>query len=329
MRHLVRSSIIVVAVWLSGAANAADVRPIDADVRSIDIYSEGIRMAGNVFTPAGVDAAGKRPGVLLVHGWGGVKSHLNQAYAPAFADAGYVVLTFDYRGWGESDGIVVRTGKRPETVNDDGEGTTYDTTVRELRTIVNPLEQMDDIRAAMAYLTSEPNVDASRIAVWGTSLGGGLALRTATEFDDVRVLLVQVGAVNTQAGFENVPESNPTSAAAMARMRAGIARGEIPSVPSVATPGLRGFPHWPDFVRHDPYQHLDRLDAATLIVDADAEELFDIKRNGHDLYTRIKDRMPARYETISGKHYDVYSGKGYEKAVKWQLDWLGKHLPID
>ena len=59
------------------------------------------------------------------------------------------------------------------------------------------------------------------------------------------------------------------------------------------------------------------------------EELFDIKQNGHDLYQRIKDRLPARYETIDGKHYDVYRGEGYEKALAWEKAWLAEHLPVE
>ena len=43
-----------------------------------------------------------------------MRSHLNQAYAPEFAKAGYVVLSFDYRGWGDSDSRMVIKEKIPK-----------------------------------------------------------------------------------------------------------------------------------------------------------------------------------------------------------------------
>ena len=54
----------------------------------ITIWSDGVRLAGDLWKPDGLAADERRPAVLMVHGWGGTKSHLNQAYAPRFADMG-------------------------------------------------------------------------------------------------------------------------------------------------------------------------------------------------------------------------------------------------
>ncbi len=294
----------------------------------IDIYSDGIRLAGNVWTPEGLAEGERRPGLLLVHGWGGLKSQLNTAYAPQFAELGYVVLTFDYTGWGESDGVVVRTGARPNSASGAETAQTYATEVKELRQIVNPLEQLDDIRAAVAVLDTHPNVDAERMAVWGSSLGGGLALATAIEFPQFKVLISQVGSVNPQAGFRDNSPDNPLAPANIATWRGAIARGEAPAFPGEAAPGLRGYPDWPDFVRYDPMNNLASLSAATLIVDAAEEDLFDIAENGALLHERIKDQVTARYATIPGKHYDIYRDSGYTKALAMQKAWLQAHLPV-
>ena len=294
----------------------------------IELYSDGIRLAGNIWMPEELKAGERRPGVLLVHGWGGLKSHLNTAYAPQFAALGYVVLTFDYTGWGESDGVIVRTGARPDTVNGAETAQTYATEVTELRQIVNPLEQLDDIRAAVAVLSTHPQVDPEQLAVWGSSLGGGLALATAIEFPQFKVLISQVGSVNPQAGFTDDSPDNPLAPANMASWRGAIARGEAPAFPSEAAPGLRGYPDWPDFVRYDPMHNLDSLRAATLVVDAAEEELFDIAENGALLHARIKGQVPSRYATIPGTHYDVYRDDGYAQALAMQKAWLKKHLPV-
>ena len=50
--------------------------------------------------------------------------------------------------------------------------------------------------------------------------------------------------------------------------------------------------------------------------------------NGQALFAAIRDRVPAQYATIKGKHYDVYRGEGYAKALMLQKAWLGEHLPL-
>ncbi len=116
----------------------------------------------------------------------------------------------------------------------------------------------------------------------------------------------------------------------MARWRTARARGEVTPFPGQETTaeGLKGFPDWPEYVRYDPFVTRDSLTAATLIIDAADEELFDIRQNGVALYDAIKDRVPARYETLPGKHYDIYRGEGYRAAVEMQVAWLNEHLAL-
>ena len=282
----------------------------------VTIWSDGIRLAGNMWHPADAEPTEPRPAILLVHGWGGVKSHLNQAYAPQFAALGYSVLTFDYRGWGDSDGMLVPVADLP---TDDA--VEYSIKVKEIRTVVNPLEQLEDIRAAVAYLRGEPGIDSTRLAIWGSSLGGGLALATAIAFPEFKVLISQVGAVNPRGGDDGNTVSE------MTKLRTAISRGDAPSFPSTPLEGLRGFPDWPAMFRYDPMQGVEGLRAASLIIEATNEELMDINLNGVYLYDKIKDQTTARYETIEGKHYDVYQGEGYRKALGWQTAWLQEHLP--
>src|SRR5712672_3490888 len=74
--------------------------------RKVDIYSEGVRMTGAVLYPQAFEGK-KLPAVILSHGWGGTAAML-RPQAERFAQAGYFVLAFDYRGWGESDSRWVR-----------------------------------------------------------------------------------------------------------------------------------------------------------------------------------------------------------------------------
>jgi dienelactone hydrolase len=294
------------------------------DRESITIWSDGVRLAGDLWKPGDLAVDEKRPALLMVHGWGGQKSHLNQAYAPQFAALGYIVLTFDYRGWGESDGKLIRVGDKPKDAGEE-----FSLLVREVRAIVDPLDQLEDIRAAHAYLVGEPQVDGNRLAIWGSSLGGGLALQSAATLSGFKVLMTQVGSVNPQADANDAPD-NPLSAANILRLRSAVSRGSRPPFPGPesALRGLRGYPDWHRFVRFDPFAAADRLTATTLIIDAADEELMDISRNGAALYKKIKDKVVARYEVQPGTHYDIYRGKGLSTAVATQKEWLLEHLPL-
>ena len=41
----------------------------------------------------------------MAHGFGAARALRLYAYAAVFARAGYAVVVFDYRGWGDSDGV--------------------------------------------------------------------------------------------------------------------------------------------------------------------------------------------------------------------------------
>ena len=93
-------------------------------------------MAAEVFSPKG--AAGKLPTIVMSHGWGGTAEHLRPD-GVAFARAGFLVVTFDYRGWGNSDARLISS--RPPTMK---EGKRI-AEVAEVRGVVDPIDQTTDI----------------------------------------------------------------------------------------------------------------------------------------------------------------------------------------
>ena len=119
--------------------------------RKVDIYSEGVRMSGTVLYPQALEGK-KLPTVIMSHGWGGTAALLRPD-AERFAEAGYFVLVFDYRGWGDSDARWVREG----SMATDGKAG------RELREVVDPLDQATDIFNAVHWAMGEPMVDVNRV----------------------------------------------------------------------------------------------------------------------------------------------------------------------
>ncbi|MFT4519435.1 MAG: dienelactone hydrolase [Halioglobus sp.] len=286
--------------------------------QAITFWSGGVRLSGDVFKPANLKPDQKLPGLILMHGWGGSKANLNNAYAPQFASLGFVVMTFDFRSWGESDGFLVADDKLPQE-KDAGHVTVKG---KHVRTVVNPLIMMVDARAALSWFVAEPNLQVNNIGVWGTSLGGGLALVTAAGDRRIKALVTQVGAVNNKASFAKFPD-------AMVRaLETRRARGNLQPYPGAesGSPGLKGYPDLGAMKRYDPAASWAALAVPTLVIDAEDEEMFDRKINGLALHDSLQGRVATRYLVLPGNHYAIYRDQGYEQALKAAQDWFVEHL---
>ncbi|MEV0250700.1 alpha/beta fold hydrolase [Nocardia sp. NPDC050712] len=120
--------------------------------------------AGWLYPPAGVPKP--RPLVVMGHGLGGTRDMGLDRYARRFAAAGMAVLVFDYRHFGASGG--------------------------EPRQVINISRQRTDWRNAIAYARTLRGIDKTRIALWGTSFGGGHVLSIAPEDDYLAAVVAQV-----------------------------------------------------------------------------------------------------------------------------------------
>jgi uncharacterized protein len=103
-----------------------------------------------LFLPDGASPNAQVPGIAMAHGLGAVKEMYLEFFARNFADAGLAAVLFDYRYFGASGG--------------------------EPRQRVAPHEQTEDYRSALTCLSLQPEVDADRLGVWGTSFSGGHVL---------------------------------------------------------------------------------------------------------------------------------------------------------
>jgi uncharacterized protein len=130
----------------------------------VDFYSDGVLVAGDIYRPA--DQTGPLPGVVVCHGFAGVKSFYLADIARELSRHGFAALAFDYRGFGDSGGERHR---------------------------LRPLEQVDDVLAAGTFLRSRGEVDPARVAVYGTSFGGGVALTAAAQDPALKAAVCAVG----------------------------------------------------------------------------------------------------------------------------------------
>lgn len=284
--------------------------------KAVNIYCDGTRLSGDIFFPNTYKEGDKLPAIVLCTGWGGNKGNLNRTYAPAFAAAGLVVLTFDYRGWGESDSRLVIEGAMP-TPDENGMVTVKAKAIREL---VDPVDQLEDIQSALDYLEGEPMVDKNRIGIWGTSNGGGLAIHTTANDPRIKVVVSQVGSMDgkwVKQYYPNIHEREIKRA-----------RGEMDAVPQgVDQLGqLKGTPYLERIADYSPINEVDKLKVPTFLMDVENEHLFNPKEHSGKIYQLIKDRVDAEYVIIPGiKHYGIYK-EAFPKSLKLATDWFLKHL---
>lgn len=281
----------------------------------VRIFSEGTRLAGDLWLPDELGPNERVPAILLCHGWGGLKEHLNMTYAPWFSKAGFAVLAFDYRGWGESDAKLVPTAPAGPA-DEKGEVALR---ARPSREVVDPFDQLRDIQNCLDYLEGEAQVDEQRIGLWGTSYGGGHAVFMAAHDSRVKTIVAQVSAQQPGPGLV---------ASGIARERAiARARGEGEPLPPAgdAVPGLGGVPDLAKMQHYRPIGTAEQIRIPTLVIDAEHEELMDRMQNGHAVYEIVRERAPARYVTFPCKHYAIYD-EYYRQASNLARDWFVEQL---
>ncbi len=316
-RAQVASIVVSLVGFIPLTANAVVLGGVDH--QEVTIWSQGVRLAGDIYRPVKMTEDERLPGILLIPGWGGNKENVGKNYAPQFAEAGFVVLAFDFKGWGKSDGPLLAAEKL-ESVEETAQVTVKASHVRK---VVNPFSMSADVRAALHYLGGEPGVMPDNLGIWGTSMGGALALVSATSDDRIKAYVTQMGPVNYSYNLMQLPAERMRQAETLA------ARGEIPPYPgpeSKGDPRLRGYPDWVALKQFEPLAALDRLDAPTLIIDAEDETLFDPAKNGGQMYEAIKDRLPSRYVTYPGGHYEMYQGENLSAARSEAIAWFLKYL---
>jgi uncharacterized protein len=297
----------------------SQVKPGSLMKKEVVIWSEGTRVAGDLFLPDDLKDGEKRPAILLCHGWAGPKSHLSATYAPFFCKGGFICLTFDYRGWFESDARVAMAEKQPP-LDGDGFVTVRGEPVRE---IVDPLDQNRDINNALDFLIEEPAVDSSRIGLWGSSFGGGHVLYVAGHDPRIKAVVSQV------PGMGAAPDAHGFAALApqVQRLASAMARGEINELPrpKEQPESLKGIGDFRTMWRYLPRIAAMKIRVPTLIIDQEHGEYGGRENSGLAAKNAIPPATIVKYHVFPGTHYDIYQ-KNYRASAKLARDWFDEHL---
>jgi hypothetical protein len=301
--------------------SARDYRPPEGiRSRAADFVSDNVRLTAQWIYPAGAEGR-KSPTVIMAPGWGATAASLRDD-AVDLARAGYLVMLFDYRGWGESDGRLALTGPRPAG------GASFSAQVRELRGGIDPFEQGEDWFNAVSYAAADPMVDAERIGVLGSDLAGGHVIEVAAHDERVKVLVSEVTRADARPykPYEDPARVIADANAAASRLASGQAPDPAPRARAAGGPNgsFVGAPVGNKLVRWAPVEDASLVDAPSLFVLAQKEELFSNTNNGQLACERVMGpRKLVMLPAIT--HYGVY-GPERPRAVAAAIDWFDKYL---
>jgi fermentation-respiration switch protein FrsA (DUF1100 family) len=283
----------------------------------------GIELGAWLCLPKG---DGIRPAITMAHGFGGTKEHGLERFALAFAAAGFVVLVHDHRNFGTSGG--------------------------DLRGDIDPWQQIADWRRAISYLESRPEVDPTRIGLWGTSYAGGHALVLGATDRRLRCVVAQVPTISGyEQGLRRVsPDATLALEHAFNEDERGRLRGELPRRQAVvsgdpAVPAayrsqdaidfyLQRIPEgiWKNEVTlrstraarmYEPGMWVSRVSPTPLLMVIASDDKVTIADLALAAYERALE--PKRLALIPGGHFDPYLDQ-FPLAEAAATEWFREHL---
>lgn len=320
--------ILGLLVLLGGAsleaarAQPGAAMPDGVEIREVTIWSDGVRMAGDLYLPKGLKPDEKLPAVLFCAGTSGTKKGTPRRLGPRFVEAGFVFLAFDYRGWGESDSRLMTLERQPAP------DARSEVTVRAraIRWQMDFTDQAMDIRAAISFLAGEPNADPQRIGILGTSYGGGLVTWTAGNDPRVKCVAAQVPGMGggRRPAIEEYAYALATKQARAevepVPFETGKLGGKMARYENMRVNPVKG-------IGFDPIEAAEKIRVPMLIIDAENEELMDRHQNGERVAEILKSQgVPVAYHVLKGMtHYGIYR-EGFEDATRLELEWFTRHL---
>ena len=285
--------------------------------KAIHFYSDGIRLVGDLYYPDDLKPSETRAGIVLCHGYTGVKDMYLPDNARLLNEAGYVVMTFDYKGWGDSEGS---------------------------RNRLAPYSRVADVQAALTFLGAQPEVDAGRLGIYGTSYGGATVVWTGAVDPRVKCVVSVVGighggrwmrSVRRPDEFHDLLERSDQDR--VRRVREGksefVKREEIllPDRQSaeLAAAARRNNPaavstipleYVAETLEFHPEWVVDKIaPRPVLFITTDDDRLVP-PQESEAMYARAGE--PKKLVVLKGfGHYEVYNGQAFLQVMKETLAW--------
>ncbi|WP_406164843.1 alpha/beta hydrolase [Streptomyces sp. NBC_00996] len=291
---------------------------------------ENVRFASGDTSCAAWHYPGSNGGCVIMAGGTSVtKEPASDLFAARFNDAGFAVLAFEHRRFGESGGTP--------------------------RQIVRFDEQVADWHAAIEYAAGLPDVDPDRISVWGFSLAGGHVFRVAADHPRLACAIAQTPLVDARAVAPHALRSM-TPLALLRLLGLGVAdtlgglvgrspllvptAGPRGAVASLTTPDAmdgdraldpeRRHTNWEQTVAarivlqfggYRPGRHASRIRCPLLVVVCDQDQ----SALPGPAVRAARNVPGSEVVHLSGRHYAPFL-ESHEQAVEAEIAFLQKHL---
>lgn len=264
------------------------------------------------------------PVVVMAHGFAAESTFRLPAFAERFAGSGIATFLFDYRNFGGSGG--------------------------EPRNLVSPRRHLHDWAAAIAFARGLEEVDAGRLALWGTSFSGGHVLVAAAREPAVRAVVSQVPFVDGLTTARHYPPAYISAALAhgLADAACAVLRRPPHRVPVVGAPDRFAMMNAPDSFQgymalipegscwensaparialelpaYRPARYAARIRCPVLMVCAEGDSLVPAELVARTA-ARIRD---CRLVRLPVGHFDVYRGEAFEQVVELEARFLRESL---
>jgi uncharacterized protein len=291
--------------------------------KPVSFYSEGVKLAGDLFLPAELKPGDRRAGIVLCHGYTGVRSIYLPDNARVLAEAGYVVMSFDYKGWGDSEGPKSRLA---------------------------PYSRVADVQAALTFLGAQPEVDAGRLGIYGTSYGGATVVFAASVDPRVKCVVSVVGIGNGERWMRSVRRPDEyhdllTRAAADRDKRVLTGVSDLADRNEVLLPDRQSaelgaaarrdnpaavtqlpLEFVDDTLGFNPEWIVDRIaPRPVLFITTDDDRLVP-PQESEAMFARAGE--PKKLVVLKGfGHYEVYGGEAFRQVMDETVAWYKTHLP--
>jgi len=297
-------------------------------MKKIQFKSEGLSLAGNLFYPENWESDKKYPAIVVSGSWTTVKEQMAGLYAEKLAEKGFITLAFDFRNFGESEG--------------------------EPRFYESPSLKKEDVKAAVAYLGSLPEVDENQIGAFGVCAGAMYTLMAASEETKIKAVVTAASWLHDAEAvklFYGGEEGVQSKIAVAQEARKAYANGEgVHYVPTISesdvdaamygpydyylNPERGAIPQWSadkfalmsweDWLTTDPMPTAPQLHAPTLMIHSDGAVLPQYTKNYFErIGTEDKKLHWMSTELESPFHqfnyYDKEAevGESIAEAAKW------------
>jgi uncharacterized protein len=300
IRNILSNSLFATSALASSIALANDF-----EKRSVAFTVDGQTIRGELYLPKNATAAGNLPAVVVAGSLTSVKEQMSGTYAKELASRGIAALAFDYRHYGQSDGLP------------------------------RQLESVDikkaDLKAAVSFLQTQSAINLRSISLLGVCTSGGNVLQAAAEDSRVKSVVTVVGwfaepslTPMLYGGEQAVADLKKQSQDAAKRYRetgkaetvvvygmagSGAAhagdhmdyyvntkRGNIPQWKNALA-----VQSWESWLNFNPVAAAPKVNAATMIIHSDDSALPDQAKK---VFTALPGKKELNW--LKGGHFDFY-----------------------